>query len=126
RDDALQAAATAEARLHDAERLRTDAELAVEVAAARFAEMESGLAEQIESADTRSRELDRTLGKLRREARDASNARRTAEENLATAESEREELRFRVADLEAENVRARADGDRLRAHAAVLGDELAA
>ena len=46
---------------------------------------------------------------------------------MATAEAERDELRARVAELEAESVRARADGDRLRgAHAAMLGDELAA
>ena len=84
------------------------------------------LAEQTEADTTRARDLDKTLGKLRREARDASNARRTAEESAATVEAERDELRARVGDLEAESVRARADGDRLRAHAALLGDELAA
>ncbi len=70
-------------------------------------------------------ELDLTLGKLRREARDASNAGRAAEQQLAAAETERDELRARVEQLSAEGVRARADGDRLREHCAILGDELA-
>lgn len=126
RDTALAAQAVAEARLREAEQARAEAEEAVAAATTQIAELEAGHREQAEESDAHSRELDKTLGKLRREARDASNARRTAEGDLATAEAERDELRARVADLEAESVRARADGDRLRAHAAMLGDELAA
>jgi len=126
RDDAVAARVDVEARLQLAEQARADAELAVDVATARIAEVEAELAERISSTDTRARELDKTLGKLRREARDASGARRAAEGELATADAEREQLRAQVAELSAESVRARADGDRLRAHAVMLGDELAA
>ncbi len=125
RDDALDACSGAEQRLQEAERARADAELAAGAAEVRVGELESALEERIEATDVRARELDRTLGKLRREARDASGACRKAEGELATILVERDELRARVADAEAESVRARADGDRLRAHAAVLGDELA-
>ena len=126
RDDAIAARERADADLREVGRHNADADVATGVASSRIAELEAEMAERADAAEARAREIDRTLGKLRREARDASNARRTAEGELATAEAEREELRARVADLEAETVRARADGDRLRAHAATLGDELAA
>jgi len=126
RDAAFETRNAAEAMLREAEAARADADLAADVASARLEELEAQLSERSESADERSRETDKTLGKLRREARDASNARRAAEEALATAEAEREHLLARVADLEAEVVRARAEGDRLRALAATSGDGLAA
>ncbi len=90
------------------------------------AELEAELREHTETTDVRSREIDRTLGKLRREARDASNARRAAEAALTTLEHERDALLVRVGELEADSDRARADSESLRAHAVVLGDELAA
>jgi chromosome segregation ATPase len=126
RDEAWSARSGFEGRLVEAERARTDAELAVEVTAARICELEAELAERLETTDARTRELDITLGKLRREARDAANACRTAEGALAAVEAERDALLSRIIDLEADILRARADGETLRAHAALLGDELAA
>ena len=126
RDDAISARSAAEARLDESERALADAELAVDVATNRITELEAGLADRIKTTDAHSRETDATLGKLRRQAREAASARLAAEESLASAEIERDELRARVDDLTAEGVRARADGDELRAHAALLGDELAA
>ncbi|MDQ1455121.1 MAG: hypothetical protein QOH28_741 [Actinomycetota bacterium] len=126
RDDAVAARLGAEERCYESERARADAELAVDVAARRIGELEAELAERIATTDARTREVDAKLGQLRRQAREASSARLAAEEKLATAEAERDELRARVADLSAEGVRARADGDQLRAHAAILGDELSA
>ena len=64
-------------------------ETAVDVVAARIRELEAEMVELTETTDTRSREIDKTLGKLRREACDASNACRAAEGNLATVETER-------------------------------------
>lgn len=126
RDTAVAARTRAELHLDEAEQARADAERALTLAAARIGELEAELAELVESTGARAREIDGTLGKLRRQARDASNARQAAEEELATVVAERDELRARADDLSAEYVRARADGDRLRAHAALLGDELAA
>src|SRR5207245_7836396 len=126
RDDAIAARSAAEMRLEEAERTRADAEMALDVATNQITELEAGLAERIKTTDARAREVDATLGKLRRQAREAASARLAAEESLASAEIERDELRARVDDLTAEGVRARADGDQLRAHAALLGDELAA
>ena len=126
RDEAVATRTRAELHLDEAERARADAERALTLGAARIDELEAELAELAESTGARAREVDGTLGKLRRQARDASNARQAAEEELATVAAERDELRARVDDLSAEFVRARADGDRLRAHAALLGDELAA
>jgi chromosome segregation ATPase len=115
-----------EARLQDSEGARLVTEQRVVDATAKIGALEVALAEHIETADARTRELDLTLGKLRRESREAGNARSAAEAALAAAVSERDELRSRIDDAEAQSVRARADGDRLRAHAAALGDELAA
>jgi chromosome segregation ATPase len=56
-------------------------------------------------AEERAREAERQQGRMRRDSSDNAKARREAEEEL---------------------VRARADSDRLREHAAALGDELAA
>ncbi len=126
RDDALSARDEAEARLDEEIRARADTDLAAGAAAGRVEELESELAEQIDEADTRTRELDRTLGQLRREAREATNARHTAEGHLTAARAERDELRLRVTDMSLECDRLRSDGDELRAHAAALGAELAA
>ncbi|MCU1468842.1 MAG: hypothetical protein JWM72_4770, partial [Actinomycetia bacterium] len=112
--------------LRESDRARLHAEQAVADAVAKIASLEVALAEHIETGDARTRELDLTLGKLRREAREAGNACSATEEALADAVGERDDLRARIGDAEAESVRARADGDRLRAHAAALGDELAA
>ncbi len=125
RDDAISAGLDAEARLDEALRARADADLALDVATGRISELEAELAEQIETADARTRELDRTLGQLRREAREAINARHTAEGHLTAARAERDELRGRVVDIAAECERLQADGSQLRAHAVALGDELA-
>ena len=126
RDTAVAARTRVELHLDEAEQARADAERSFGAAATRISELEAALAELVETTGTRAREIDGTLGKLRRQARDASNARQAAEEELATVVAERDELRARADDLSAEYVRARADGDRLRAHAALLGDELAA
>ncbi len=126
RDDAVAARVGAEERCHESERARAGAELAADVAATRIGELEVELSERITTTDARAREINGTLGQLRRQAREASSARLAAEGKLATAEAERDELRARVADLSAAGVRARADGDQLRAHAALLGDELSA
>jgi chromosome segregation ATPase len=126
RDAAVAQRCDLQARRQESERARLDAEQAVVDATAQIGALEAALAEHIETADARTRELDLTLGKLRREAREAGNARSAAEAALAAAVAERDDLRTRVADAEAQSVRARADGDRLRAHAAALGDELAA
>ena len=84
-----------------AEQARVDGELAVESLRPRIARAgsDAGRAHRVDRR--RAREIDTTLGKLRREASEASNARRTAEPELATAEAERDELRARVAELEA-------------------------
>ena len=126
RDDAVAARTRAELHLDEAEHARADAERSFGAAATRISELEAAFAELVDTTGTRAREIDGTLGKLRRQARDASNARQAAEEELATVVAERDEFRARADDLSAEYVRARADGDRLRAHAALLGDELAA
>jgi chromosome segregation ATPase len=125
RDDAIAARSAAEERLRDTERARADAEADVDLSATRIRELEAELAERIEATDTRAREMDSTLGKLRRQAREASTARGAAQEELAKVTAERDELLDRVTDLCAESERARADGDQLRAHAVILGDELA-
>ena len=125
RDDAIAACSAAEERLRDTERARADAEADVDLSATRISELEAELAERIEATDTRAREMDSTLGKLRRQAREASTARGAAQEELAKVAAERDELLDRVTDLCAESERARADGDQLRAHAVILGDELA-
>ncbi len=126
RDDAVVAGADADARIRAAAAARADADLAVDVATGRIAEIEAELAAQIEANETRSRELDRTLGQLRREAREATNAKSSAEGHLTAARAERDELRGRVADLSVECDRLRSEGAELRAHAAALGDELSA
>jgi chromosome segregation ATPase len=126
RDDAWTARSAFEARLVEAEAARADAEHALEVAHARIEDLQAELTDRIETTDVRTRELDVNLGKLRREARDASNARRAAEETVATVTAERDALQARIDLLETDVARARADGDSLRAHASVLGDELAA
>jgi golgin subfamily B member 1 len=126
RDEAVATRTRAELHLDEAEQARADAERSFGAATTRISELEAAFAELVETTGARAREIDGTLGKLRRQARDASTARQAAEEELATAVAERDELRARVDDLSAEFVRARADGDRLRAHAALLGDELAA
>jgi hypothetical protein len=126
RDEAWTTRSEVEVRLAEAEQARTDAQLALETSETRVRELETALTDQTEASDGRARELDATLGKLRREARDAATACRTAEAELATTTVERDQLLARVAELEADIVRARADGDSLRAHAAVVGDELVA
>jgi chromosome segregation ATPase len=126
RDNALRALEDAQARLGAGEQARADADLAVAAAAARISELESGLAEHVETTGVRSRELDRALGNLRKEAREASNACRAAEAQLATVVGERDAMRARAADLMSECDRLRSDSEQLRAHAAALGDELAA
>jgi chromosome segregation ATPase len=126
RDAAVEARDAAAVTVREAEQAREDAGRAADVAAARVVELETELSARGESADEQSREMDRNLGELRREARDASDARRAAEEAAATAETERDHLRARVAELEAEVVRARAEGDRSRASAATSGDGPAA
>jgi hypothetical protein len=125
RDAAFEARNAAEAMQREADKARAEADVAADVAAARVDDLENELSERGVTDDERSREIDETLGKLRREAREASNARDEAQEARLTAEAEREELRARVADLEAEVVRACAEGDRLRALAATSGDGLA-
>ncbi|MDQ1381265.1 MAG: hypothetical protein QOJ71_1984, partial [Actinomycetota bacterium] len=126
RDAAVVQRRELEARLQDSEGARLVTEQRVVDATAKIGALEVALAEHIETGDARTRELDLTLGKLRRESREAGNARSAAEAALAAAVCERDELRSRIADAEAQSVRARADSDRLRAHAAALGDELAA
>jgi chromosome segregation ATPase len=126
RDNALRALDDAQARLGAAEQARADAELAVDVGAARISELESELSEHVEATGVRTRELDRALGNLRKEAREASNACRAAEEQLASVVGERDDMRARAADLMSECDRLRSDSEELRAHAAALGDELAA
>jgi chromosome segregation ATPase len=69
--------------------------------AARADELEARAA----AAEERAREAERHQGRMRRESSENAKARREAEDEL---------------------VRARADSDRLREHAAALGDELAA
>jgi chromosome segregation ATPase len=77
------------------------AELSSEDHAARAEELDGRVLE----AEERAREAERQQGRMRRESSENAKARRDAEEEL---------------------VRARADSDRLREHAAALGDELAA
>ncbi len=96
------------------------------MATARVAELEAALAEHVDATGVRARELDRTLGNLRKEAREASNACRAAEGELARVVGERDALRERANELAGECDRLRSDSEQLRAHAAVLGDELAA
>ena len=103
-----------------------DAEQGLVAAGEKIGALEVALAEHVEAGNARTRELDLTLGKLRRESREAGNARTTAQAALAAAIAERDDLRSRIAEAETQSVRARADGDRLRAHTAALGDELAA
>src|SRR5260221_71474 len=98
RDDAIAARSAAEMRLEEAERTRADAEMALDVATNQITELEAGLAERIKTTDARAREVDATLGKLRRQAREAASARLAAEESLASAETERDDLRARVED----------------------------
>ena len=124
RDEAWTMRSGVEARLAEAEQARTDAQLALETSEARIRELEAALAAQTESTEGRVREMDAALGRLRRDAREATNAHRTAEAALVTVTSERDQLITRLAELEADVARARADGDSLRAHAALVGDEL--
>jgi chromosome segregation ATPase len=76
-------------------------ELSSQDHAARAEELDGRVLE----AEERAREAERQQGRMRRESSENAKARRAAEEEL---------------------VRARADSDRLREHAAALGDELAA
>ncbi len=99
-----------EARLAESERARVEAEQGLAAARERIAALEKTLAEHADANVARARELDLTLGRLRREAREAVSARSAAEEALADATAERDDLRARVASEEAESVRARADG----------------
>jgi hypothetical protein len=126
RDDARRGRAEAEDRLAAAEQARADAELAADAATARIAGLETELADLVEATDLRARELDRTLGNLRREAREASNACRAAEGELARVQGESDELRERAERLAGDRDRLQSEGEQLRAHAAALGDELAA
>jgi chromosome segregation ATPase len=125
RDDARAARDVAQARFDDAVQAGAASGRAAEVASSRITDLGHELAEQSRASDERTRELDLMLGQLRREAREATNARHTAEGHLTAARAERDELRVRVADLTAECERIRSEGDQLRAHAAALGDELA-
>ena len=112
----------------DAEQARADAELGVGRRAGedRRAGSRAGRARST-TTDARAREIDKTLGKLRREARDASNARRTAEGDAGDSRG-----RARHVARSGRRTRSREyDGrvptaTRCAPHAAMLGDELAA
>jgi chromosome segregation ATPase len=75
-------------------------------------DVETALA-RAEAAEERARDAERTQGRLRRDASDHAKA-------LRTLQAERDKLETRVAELDAEIVRARADGGRVRATAAEL------
>ncbi len=107
-------------------------------------EARAALRAELEQAETArrlaERSVERTVESARKHAEDEVIRLATAEAALADALSDRDRLaarvealeaddgpsRRRISELEEEVVRARADGDRLRAHAAALGDELAA
>jgi chromosome segregation ATPase len=126
--------ATAENDLADArsdvDRLRAKvAELTKGDQAAEIERLRAAVEELTARAVAAEQELEATIVERDRAqaARDdAERFRFDTERKRADSEMAVDAARARIAELEEENVRARADGDRLRAHAAALGDELAA
>ena len=126
--------ATAESDLADArsdvDRLRSKiAELTKGDQAAEIDRLRASVDELTARAEAAEQERDDVTAERDRaeDARDeAERLRFDVERKRTDSEMAVDAAATRIAELEAENVRARADGDRLRAHAAALGDELAA
>jgi chromosome segregation ATPase len=120
--------ADAEAKVAEIERMHSD-RTAVDAAESRTAELEAAVAAaeaKAGAAEERAREAERQQGRMRREASELAKARRTSEQALREGKDALEPLRAKLAETEAELVRARVDGDRLRANATELADELSA
>jgi chromosome segregation ATPase len=121
--------ADAEAKVAETERMHSDGTTAVDAAEGRIAELEAAVVAaeaKADAAEERARDAERQQGRMRREASELAKARRTSEQALREGKDALEPLRAQLAETEAELVRARVDGDQLRATATALADELAA
>jgi chromosome segregation ATPase len=105
RDDALRTAGRIEDAREASEQAKVDSDLAVDVARARIAELESTAETRVIAAADRADAAERALEQLRREAAEATSGRRAAEGALTTMVSERDELRARLAEVESQLAR---------------------